>query len=79
MQEMGCPNRCFHIEHCNSEAVKRDPTTNTMLEKADQKYEVCGNEYRVTNAEHTIGINAESGAIYGKERHWTTNFPRSGA
>lgn len=62
----GGPNQCFLIEHFDGPAVKRRDDGN-MPEKVDQRYEVCGKEYRVTNAEHTIGVNAEAGAVYAMQ------------
>ena len=38
-----------------------------MPEKALQRYDVCGKEYRITNAEHTIGVNAEAGVVYAMQ------------
>ncbi|EUC47215.1 hypothetical protein COCMIDRAFT_24834 [Bipolaris oryzae ATCC 44560] len=62
----GGPNQCFAIEHTNGPAVKLGDN-GKMPEKADQRYEVCGKEYRVTNAEHTIGVNTEAGAVYAMQ------------
>lgn len=62
----GGPNRCFSIEHANGPAVKLG-NNRKMPEKGDQRYEVCGKEYRVTNAEHTIGVNPEAGAVYAMQ------------
>lgn len=62
----GGPNQCFAIEHANGPAVKLGDN-GKMSEKADQRYEVCGKQYRVTNAEHTIGVNAEAGAVYAMQ------------
>lgn len=65
----GGPSECFHIAHCDSDAVKRDPVTGKLPDKVEQRYEVCGKEYRVTNAEHIIGVNAESGLVFAMQ--WT--------
>lgn len=59
----GGPNQCFLIEHSDSPAVKKGDD-GKMPAKADQRYDVCDKEYRVTNAEHTLGVNAEEGAVY---------------
>lgn len=62
-KNQGGPNQCFSIEHFNGPAVKLGDD-GKMPAKADQRYEVCGKEYRITGAEHTIGVNAEAGAVY---------------
>jgi hypothetical protein len=53
----GGPNECFQIEHYNSAAVilnkdgKRPP-------KDQQYYKApCGADFRITGAEHTVGVN----------------------
>jgi hypothetical protein len=53
----GGPNECFQIEHYNSDAVelnedgKRPP-------KDQQYYKApCGADFRITGAEHTVGVN----------------------
>jgi len=65
-KKQGGPNQCFLIEHFDGTAVKKGDN-GKMPDKADQRYDVCGKEYRVTNAEHTIGANAESGAVYAMQ------------
>jgi len=62
-KSQGGPNQCFLIEHFDSPAVKKGDD-GKMPAKADQRYDVCEKEYRVTNAEHTLGVNAEAGAVY---------------
>ncbi|USP75837.1 hypothetical protein yc1106_03111 [Curvularia clavata] len=62
-RNQGGQNQCFSIEHFNGAAVKLDDD-GKLPAKANQRYDVCGKEYRVTNAEHTIGVNAEAGAVY---------------
>ncbi|RAQ99818.1 vacuolar amino acid transporter 1 [Stemphylium lycopersici] len=62
----GGPNQCFLIEHSNGPAVKLGDD-GKMPAKADQRYKVCEKEYRVTNAEHTIGVNAKAGAVYAMQ------------
>ncbi|OAL51078.1 hypothetical protein IQ07DRAFT_586641 [Pyrenochaeta sp. DS3sAY3a] len=57
------PNECFQIEHYDSPAVGLDPNGNRP-EKMNQYYEVCGKKYRVTGAQHTIGVNFEGGAVF---------------
>ncbi|KAG9387779.1 Vacuolar amino acid transporter protein 1 [Pyrenophora tritici-repentis] len=59
----GGPNQCFLIEHFDGPAVKKGDG-GQLPAKTDQRYDVCGKEYKVTNAEHSIGANAESGALY---------------
>lgn len=65
-KSQGGPNQCFSIEHFDGPAVKLGDD-GKMPEKANQRYEVCGKEYRVTNAEHTIGVNAQAGAVYAMQ------------
>jgi hypothetical protein len=62
-KSQGGPNQCFQIDHYDSPAVKLGED-GKMPEKANQRYDVCGKEYRITNAEHTMGVNAEAGAVY---------------
>ena len=57
------PNQCFLIEHYGSPAVKKGDDGKMPL-RVDQRYDVCDKEYRVTGAEHTIGVNAEAGVVY---------------
>lgn len=57
------PNQCFLIEHYDSPAVKKGDDGKMPL-RVDQRYDVCDKEYRVTGAEHTIGVNAEAGVVY---------------
>jgi hypothetical protein len=64
-KKKGGPNTCFQIEHHSSPAVKL--SEGKLPEKVNQRYEVCGTEYRVTNAEHTIGVNTDAGAIYAMQ------------
>jgi hypothetical protein len=59
----GGPNQCFLIQHFDSPAVKKGDDGKIPV-KADQRYNVCDKEYRVTNAEHTVGVNAEAGAVF---------------
>jgi hypothetical protein len=65
-KSQGGSNQCFQIQHYDSPAVKLGDD-GKMPEKANQRYDVCGKEYRVTNAEHTIGVNAEAGAVYAMQ------------
>jgi hypothetical protein len=65
-KNQGGPNQCFSIEHANGPAIKLGDD-GKMPAKADQRYDVCGKEYRVTNAEHTIDVNAEAGAVYAMQ------------
>ncbi|KAI4667815.1 uncharacterized protein J4E88_010066 [Alternaria novae-zelandiae] len=60
----GGQNQCFQIEHSNGPAVKKDEN-GKMPELKDQRYEVCGKEYRSTGASFNIGANSQAGAIYG--------------
>jgi hypothetical protein len=62
-KNQGGPNQCFLIEHFDSPAVKKGDD-GKMPAKTDQRYDVCDKEYRITNAEHTIGVNALAGAVY---------------
>jgi hypothetical protein len=62
-KSQGGLNQCFLIQHFDSPAVKKGDD-GKMPAKADQRYNVCDKEYRVTNAEHTIGVNAEAGAVF---------------
>jgi hypothetical protein len=62
-KSQGGANQCFLIEHFDSPAVKKGDD-GKMPVRADQRYDVCNKEYRVTGAEHTIGANADAGAIY---------------
>ncbi|CAI9635688.1 unnamed protein product [Alternaria burnsii] len=62
-KSQGGPNQCFLIEHYDSPAVKKGDDGKMPL-RGDQRYEVCDKEYRVTGAEHTIGVNAEAGVVY---------------
>ncbi|KAJ4367105.1 Mitochondrial import inner membrane translocase subunit tim8 [Neocucurbitaria cava] len=59
----GGPNECFQIEHYDSPAVERDENGD-LPGKQNQYYKVCGKDYRITDAEHTIGVNAAGGAVF---------------
>jgi hypothetical protein len=65
-KSQGGPNQCFQIEHYDSPAVKLGDD-GKMPEKVLQRHDVCGKEYRIINAEHTIGINAEARAVYAMQ------------
>lgn len=43
----GGPNKCFKINHRDGSAIKRLPD-GTLPSEANQYYEVCGKEYRVS-------------------------------
>lgn len=63
-KSQGGPNECFQIEHYDSPSVILDDD-GTRPDKIHQYYNSpCGSEFRITGAEHTVGINAESGAVY---------------
>jgi hypothetical protein len=51
------PNECFQIEHYNSAAVI--PDENGKGPPKDQQWykAPCGTDFRVTGAEHTVGVN----------------------
>jgi hypothetical protein len=53
----GGPNECFQIEHYNSAAVI--PDENGKRPPKDQQWykAPCGTDFRVTGAEHTVGVN----------------------
>ncbi|KAJ4316919.1 Mitochondrial import inner membrane translocase subunit tim8 [Neodidymelliopsis sp. IMI 364377] len=59
----GGPNQCFQIEHFDGPTVIKDPD-GSVPPKSSQYYEVCKVQYRVTGAEHTIGVNAAGGAVF---------------
>lgn len=61
----GGPNQCFQIEHYDGPTVIKEPD-GSLPQKAQQYYKVpgCDTKYRVTGAENTIGVNADSGAIF---------------
>ncbi|KAF1851007.1 uncharacterized protein K460DRAFT_382536 [Cucurbitaria berberidis CBS 394.84] len=63
------PNECFQIEHHDSPAVEHYET-NELPAKPNQRYKVCGKDYRITSAEHTIGVNAAGGAIFAMSAFW---------
>lgn len=63
----GGPNTCFQIEHFDGPATIRNED-GSLPEKKEQYYMNCGTKYRVTGAEHTIGVNAASGAIFALNR-----------
>jgi hypothetical protein len=66
-ESYGGPNKCFSYVHRDSPAVERLP--NGQLPPRDsQYYTVNGRRYRVTNAYHTIGINAQDGVIHFIDR-----------
>ena len=44
----GGPNKCFKINHCDGPVIKRLPD-GTLPSEANQYYEVCGKEYRVSS------------------------------
>ncbi|KAF1947113.1 hypothetical protein EJ02DRAFT_489606, partial [Clathrospora elynae] len=62
----GGPNQCFQIEHYNSAAVKLGDG-GKIPDKADQRYDIWEKEYRITNAEPTLGVNADAGAVYAMQ------------
>jgi hypothetical protein len=63
-KSQGGPNECFQIEHYDSPAMilKED---GTRPDKHNQYYKApCDAEFRVTGTEHTVGVNAQSGAVF---------------
>ena len=62
-KNQGGANECFSVEHYDGPAVKRDDS-GRIPSQSKQRYDVCGREYRVTGAEHTIGVNAAGGAVF---------------
>jgi hypothetical protein len=62
-KNQGGANECFSVEHYDGPAVKRDDK-GQMPSQSKQRYDVCGREYRITGAEHTIGVNAAGGAVF---------------
>ncbi|KAH7091636.1 hypothetical protein FB567DRAFT_436058 [Paraphoma chrysanthemicola] len=61
------PNHCFELIHADGPKVKRLPN-NQMPKPVDQRYEVDGNEYRITGAYFSMGINAKDGIVYFRSR-----------
>jgi hypothetical protein len=71
------PNECFQTEHYDSPAVilKED---DTRPDKANQYYKApCGAELRITGAEHTVGVNAQSGAVFALDTKSPAKAARS--
>ncbi|KAF1915344.1 hypothetical protein BDU57DRAFT_518268 [Ampelomyces quisqualis] len=67
-KSQGGSNECFLIQHYNSPAVILDEKDKTQPEKAKQFYKApCGTEFRITGAEHTVGVNAEGAAIFAMD------------
>jgi hypothetical protein len=62
-KNQGGANECFSVEHYDGPAVKRDEIGG-IPSQSKQRYDVCGREYRITGAEHTIGVNAAGGAVF---------------
>jgi hypothetical protein len=62
-KNQGGANEYFSIEHYDGPAVKRDEI-GRISSHSKQRYDACGSEYRVTGAEHTIGVNAAGGAVF---------------
>ncbi|KAF2026646.1 hypothetical protein EK21DRAFT_115594 [Setomelanomma holmii] len=63
-KSQGGPNECFQIEHYDSPAVILDDD-GTRPDKTHQYYKApCGAEFRMTGAEHTVGVNVVSGVVF---------------
>ncbi|KNG43910.1 hypothetical protein TW65_09267 [Stemphylium lycopersici] len=79
----GGPNRCYFVTHANSAAVIRD-AQGRLPPVSQQWYNVAGNNYRITNAKFTIGVNIPSGLVIMTDREspassaevlWRLNAP----
>ncbi|KAF1915787.1 hypothetical protein BDU57DRAFT_450258 [Ampelomyces quisqualis] len=61
----GGPNKCYKMVHRDGPAVLKTPPPDERLPDVEkQKYVVNGKEYRVTNAEFIMGVNAKDGLVY---------------